>query len=283
MFRRVDAITVPVPDLDTGLRFYAELLGHRVKWRNDAVGQAGLELPDGDSELVLTTRQSYEPNWLVDSVDDAAGLPGRSRLRPRRRTVRHSGRAGRGGPRSLREQPRPRRPVQGHLSRPSPSDRAVRSTGESGTRDLAVSRMRPPTGEDARGMAGRDEFLVWVETTLYDAELALHNGDAGPRRAIWSGSEPVTVCGAWRNAYGQREVDELFSLLERSFSDCTSYGFELRAYDVLGDMAFTVGLEHTSVSVDGAPRTYTLRATQVYRREGGEWKVAHRHADPLST
>jgi len=30
MFRRVDAITVPVPDLDTGLRFYAELLGHRV-------------------------------------------------------------------------------------------------------------------------------------------------------------------------------------------------------------------------------------------------------------
>jgi ketosteroid isomerase-like protein len=132
-------------------------------------------------------------------------------------------------------------------------------------------------------MAGRDEFLVWVETTLYDAELALHNGDAGPRRAIWSGSEPVSVCGAWRNAYGQREVDELFSLLERSFSDCTSYGFELQAYDVLGDMAFTVGLEHTSVSVDGAPRTYTLRATQVYRREGGEWKVAHRHADPLST
>jgi hypothetical protein len=53
-------------------------------------------------------------------------------------------------------------------------------------------------------MAGRDEFLVWVETTLYEAELALHNGDAGPRRAIWSGSEPVSVCGAWRNAYGQR-------------------------------------------------------------------------------
>lgn len=96
--------------------------------------------------------------------------------------------------------------------------------------------------------------------------------------------------GASRSASAARgatrtgsEVDELFSLLERSFSDCTSYGFELQAYDVLGDMAFTVGLEHTSTSVDGAPRTYTLRATQVYRREGGEWKVAHRHADPLST
>jgi ketosteroid isomerase-like protein len=38
-----------------------------------------------------------------------------------------------------------------------------------------------------------------------------------------------------------------------------------------------VGLEHTSASVNGVPRTYTLRATQVYRREDGEWKVAHRH------
>jgi ketosteroid isomerase-like protein len=40
-----------------------------------------------------------------------------------------------------------------------------------------------------------------------------------------------------------------------------------------------VGYEHTQASVDGVPRTYSLRVTQVYRREDGEWKVAHRHAD----
>jgi predicted enzyme related to lactoylglutathione lyase len=74
ILRRVDAVTVPVPNLDAGLRFYSRALGHRLKWRNDAVGQAGLELPDGDSELVLTTRQSYQPNWLVTSVDDAVGF-----------------------------------------------------------------------------------------------------------------------------------------------------------------------------------------------------------------
>jgi ketosteroid isomerase-like protein len=44
-------------------------------------------------------------------------------------------------------------------------------------------------------------------------------------------------------------------------------------------MAYTAGLEHISASVEGQPRTYTLRATQMYRREGGEWKVAHRHGD----
>lgn len=71
MLKRVDAVTVRVPDLDAGLAFYRDRLGHRFKWRNDDVGQAGLELPDGDSELVLTTQLAYEPNWLVDSVDAA--------------------------------------------------------------------------------------------------------------------------------------------------------------------------------------------------------------------
>ena len=130
-------------------------------------------------------------------------------------------------------------------------------------------------------MTDRDEFRAWVESALYDAELALHNGDAAPRRAIWSRNEPVSVLGAWRNAYGQQEIDELFTNLGSTFSDCTSFVFELQSYDVVGDMAYTAGLEHTSASVGGQPRTYTLRATQVYRREDGEWRVAHRHGDTV--
>jgi len=131
-------------------------------------------------------------------------------------------------------------------------------------------------------MTDRDDFLIWVNTALYDAERALHNGDAGRRRALWSRKEPVSVLGAWRNATGQHELDELFSSLGRSFSDCTSYEFELLAYDVVGDLAYTAGFEHTSASVDGQPRSYTLRATQVYRREDGMWKVAHRHGDTVA-
>jgi ketosteroid isomerase-like protein len=131
-------------------------------------------------------------------------------------------------------------------------------------------------------MSERDHFLTWVTTVLYEAELALHNGDAGPRWAIWSRSEPVSVLGAWRNAHGQQALDELFTSLAASFSDCTSYRLELQAFDVVGDMAYTAGLEHTSASVDGQPRSYTLRATQVYRREDGTWKVAHRHGDSVT-
>jgi ketosteroid isomerase-like protein len=87
--------------------------------------------------------------------------------------------------------------------------------------------------------------------------------------------------GAWRNAIAQQELNELFTSLGRSFSDCTSYEFGLLAHHVVGDMAYTTGFEHTSASVDGRPRTYTLRATQVYRLEEGEWRVAHRHGDTV--
>jgi ketosteroid isomerase-like protein len=131
-------------------------------------------------------------------------------------------------------------------------------------------------------MTDHDEFVAWVESALYDAEFALHNGDANLRRALWSRNDPVSILGAWRNANGQQEVEEVFTALEKSFSDCTSYTFELSAFDVVGDMAYTVGFEHSSASVDGQPRSYVLRATQMYRREGGEWKVAHRHADMVT-
>jgi hypothetical protein len=63
------------------------------------------------------------------------------------------------------------------------------------------------------------------------------------------------VLGAWRNAHGQRELNELFTSLAASFSSCTSFALELQAYDVIGDMAYTAGLEHTSASVNGEPRT----------------------------
>jgi ketosteroid isomerase-like protein len=130
-------------------------------------------------------------------------------------------------------------------------------------------------------MSDRDDFLIWIRTALHDAERALHDGDAAPRRALWSRNEPVSVLGAWQNAHGQQELDQLFTALGESFSDCIAYSFELLSYDVVGDMAYTEGFEHTSASVGGEPRTYSLRATQVYRREDGEWRVAHRHGDTV--
>jgi ketosteroid isomerase-like protein len=128
-------------------------------------------------------------------------------------------------------------------------------------------------------MSERDDFLAWVNSRLREAEIAVHNGDATARREIWSRQEPVTVFGAWQSATGRTEIDELFTVLEQSFSDCTSYELEIVAAEVIGDMAYTAGYEHTQAVVRGEPRTYTLRVTHIYRRESGEWKVVHRHGD----
>ena len=72
LLHAVDAVTVPVPDLDSGLRFYQGALGHPLRWRHDDIGQAGLALADSSTELVLATGLGYEPDWLVASADEAA-------------------------------------------------------------------------------------------------------------------------------------------------------------------------------------------------------------------
>jgi catechol 2,3-dioxygenase-like lactoylglutathione lyase family enzyme len=74
LLQYVDAVTFRVPDLDAGLAFYRDRLGHELIWRNDAEGQAGLRTPESATEVVLTTTRTYEPNWKVHSAEEAAGV-----------------------------------------------------------------------------------------------------------------------------------------------------------------------------------------------------------------
>lgn len=69
LLRLVDCVLVPVPDLDSGLAFYRDRLGHQLIWRS--VAAAGLRLPGSDTELVLTSSGQPEVDFLVDSVADA--------------------------------------------------------------------------------------------------------------------------------------------------------------------------------------------------------------------
>ena len=48
------------------------------------------------------------------------------------------------------------------------------------------------------------------------------------------------------------------------------------------DMVVLAVIERCHVEVGGLPaQDWSLRVTLVYRREGAEWRLAHRHADPL--
>jgi ketosteroid isomerase-like protein len=112
------------------------------------------------------------------------------------------------------------------------------------------------------------------------AERAIHDGDAGQRKALWSHADPVTLFGAdMDRVSGWADVEPAFDTVASWFSDCTAYDVELVAAGASGDLAYTVCFEHSSCLVQGQPRSYRLRVTHVYRREGGQWKFVHRHGD----
>ena len=133
-------------------------------------------------------------------------------------------------------------------------------------------------------MGQTDDFLAVTLPRLHEAETALHNGDAAPRKAMWSRAEPVTLFGAGMGGAGWTEIEPVFDRLESSFSNCTSYRNEVIAAGASGDLAYTVAFEHTTASLNGEPPTaYMLRVTTVFRREDGEWRIVHRHGDPLAS
>ncbi|KQV88963.1 nuclear transport factor 2 family protein [Pelomonas sp. Root1237] len=50
------------------------------------------------------------------------------------------------------------------------------------------------------------------------------------------------------------------------------------------EVGYWTGLQHARVQIKGKDEllSMTLRVTEVFRREDGEWKIVHRHADMLA-
>jgi predicted enzyme related to lactoylglutathione lyase len=71
LFRKIDGLQIPVPDLEAGLASYRDRLGHELIWRTSI--SAGLRLPGTDAELVIQTeRKEMETDLVVTSADEAA-------------------------------------------------------------------------------------------------------------------------------------------------------------------------------------------------------------------
>jgi ketosteroid isomerase-like protein len=94
---------------------------------------------------------------------------------------------------------------------------------------------------------------------------------------MWSAHDPVTLFGAAApSRSGWDQVEPVFRWLASRFAACNTYDLELVAAGASGDLAYTVAHEHyEALTNDGSVVRTTLRATHVYRREGGEWKIDH--------
>ena len=105
-------------------------------------------------------------------------------------------------------------------------------------------------------------------------------------KQMWSHAEDVSVA----NPYGPpvRGWDEVSEVVEHAASlrrDGKATGYEVVAKYMTSELASVVQIERAESKVgDGEEITpYVLRATNIFRPEDGEWKLVHRHADPITT
>jgi ketosteroid isomerase-like protein len=112
-------------------------------------------------------------------------------------------------------------------------------------------------------------------------------GNPEPVKKLWSHREDVSLA----NPYGPpvRGWDEVAKTGEHAASqvrDGELVSVEIVAKHVSPELAYVVQIEHPEAEL-GAREDITpfaLRVTMIFRpEEDGEWKIVHRHADPITT
>ena len=103
-------------------------------------------------------------------------------------------------------------------------------------------------------------------------------GDASSMADVWSHEDDVTTM----HPIGGRE--EAWDAVNGSWEGVASMseGGEVTRTDQVratGDLAYELCTESTSMTLAGEQVSLEGRATNVYRKEEGEWKVVHHHAD----
>lgn len=115
-----------------------------------------------------------------------------------------------------------------------------------------------------------------------EANAALMRGDVDHYLSLITLSDDFTLMSPFggptsRGAYS----DEAWREIGRFFRIGTLRQEVVQAYGS-PDMVVLAVIEHGHGEVGGLPaQDWPLRVTLVYCREGTEWRLAHRHADPL--
>jgi ketosteroid isomerase-like protein len=129
-----------------------------------------------------------------------------------------------------------------------------------------------------------NDFVEGVLARHLEAVDDFHSGDTKLWREAWSAEDPVTLFGPGRApAVGRKQSFTTFEGAAARLSRGSGARVEVLHAEVSGNLGVIAGLESSVFSVEGGPvQPQTLRVTMIYRREGGVWRLAHRHADPLS-
>jgi len=71
LFQMVDAVQFYVPDIEAGVRYYGDILGHEIIRKTESA--VGLRMPGSEAEIVIQNeRDCREIDLSVESADAAA-------------------------------------------------------------------------------------------------------------------------------------------------------------------------------------------------------------------
>jgi ketosteroid isomerase-like protein len=107
-----------------------------------------------------------------------------------------------------------------------------------------------------------------------------------PVKRLFSNQGDVTLANPFGPPVrGWTKVSEALDYASARFTDGVVSRFEPISEYVGEDLATILEIEHWKARVGNRPdiAPFVLRVTTTFRREGGDWKIVHRHADPIST
>jgi ketosteroid isomerase-like protein len=129
-----------------------------------------------------------------------------------------------------------------------------------------------------------DEDLAALVRRTAEAASALIRGDVRRYFALIPHADDFTLM----NPFGGEPIRGFdasparLEAQERFFAGSGEAELELVQTFASGDLVVLVAIERQHGQVDGLPeQDLSLRVTLVFRRDGAEWRLVHRHADPL--
>jgi ketosteroid isomerase-like protein len=118
------------------------------------------------------------------------------------------------------------------------------------------------------------------------AEGEVVKGNPEPAKRLFSHREDVTLANPLGPPVrGWEQVAEASDRAVSQLRDGKIVGYEIIAKYVTSELAYAVWIERVEAKVGGREdiTPFALRVTMIFRPEEGEWKIVHRHADPITT
>jgi ketosteroid isomerase-like protein len=113
------------------------------------------------------------------------------------------------------------------------------------------------------------------------AYAAVVQGNPEPFKALWSREADTVLFGALDGfERGWGEIGPRFDWVSTQVV-AEDVRVENLSTRIDGDLAVTVDFEHALRVINGKRIPRTLRVTQAYRKEGGAWRIFHRHGSEL--